>query len=208
MVSKGRRHDEAIRRRPPRRRAKLRILVVCEGIETEPGYLRAFQHDMRNSRVHVETIGAGGVPLTVVTRAIELRGDAMKRAQGERDDNLLFDEVWAVFDVDDHPGIEEAKERASTNGIECAISNPCFELWALLHFQDQRAHVERGKVASMLRKYMHGYEKHLDYEIMRDKYADAIKRAVTLDRDAQQLSEPGRNPTTGVYRLTENIRKS
>jgi len=37
-------------------------------------------------------------------------------------------------------------------------------------------------------------------------YPDAVRRAQQLDADAVSLGEPGRNPTTGVYRLTELIR--
>jgi len=50
-----RRHDEhSIRRRGPTREPKQRILIVCEGEETERGYFKAFQHAARNPRVHVE----------------------------------------------------------------------------------------------------------------------------------------------------------
>lgn len=206
MVSKGRKRDDAIRRRPPQREPKHRILIVCEGAETEPGYFRDYRNDVRNPRVHVEPVGAAGVPMTVVSRAIELRDLAAARARAERDDNLRWDEVWVVFDVDEHPRVEEAKLKAEAAGIECAVSNPCFELWALLHFTKQQAHIERDDVASKLRKYMPGYQKRLDYEAMKPGYPKAVDRARSLAEEANRFGEPGRNPTSGVYRLTENIR--
>jgi hypothetical protein len=73
------------------------------------------------------------------------------------------EEVWCVFDIDEHPLIPEAKDQARANGIEMAISNPCFELWALLHFQDQRAHIEQGKVQQSRRQRMPGYEKRVPH---------------------------------------------
>jgi hypothetical protein len=53
---------------------------------------------------------------------------------------MWADEVWCVFDVDEHPKLAEARDQANANGIQLAVSNPCFELWLLLHFQEHRAH--------------------------------------------------------------------
>lgn len=90
--------------------------------------------------------------------------------------------------------------------IDLAISNPCFELWALLHFQEQRAHIERHDAQSRLAVHMPGYDKALDYPKMRDTYRAAVKRSVALDENAARIGRPGANPTTGVHRLTEQIR--
>jgi hypothetical protein len=38
-------------------------------------------------------------------------------------------------------------------------------------------------------------------------YNGALKRAKALDREAKRHSAPGRNPTTGVHRLTESIKR-
>jgi RloB-like protein len=122
-----RRHDEqSLQRRRPSREPKIRILVVCEGKKTEPLYLRQLQHHVRNPRVHVEAVGPAGVPRTVVGTAIDPRGQAADEARRQRDENLLWDEVWAVFDVDDHPNVAEAKQLATANGIHLAVSNPCY----------------------------------------------------------------------------------
>jgi hypothetical protein len=90
---------------------------------------------------------------------VRLFAEAREEAKQQRDENLQFDSVWAVFDVDEHPNLAEACALASREGIEVGMSNPCFELWALLHFQDQRAHVERDVLASILRSHIRGYEK-------------------------------------------------
>jgi hypothetical protein len=172
-----------------------------------PGYLRAFHHDARNQRVHIEVVGVG-VPMTVVEKAIERRDEAAREARVDNDVNLLFDDVWGVFDVDAHPHVGEARAKAAASGIDLAISNPCIELWALLHFQEQRAHIERDKAASHLKKHMPGYEKRLDFAAMKPGYEAALRRAGELDREAQQHAAPGRNPTTGIFRLTELIRSA
>ena len=204
MVSQGR-LDQS-KRRGPRRAPKRRILIVCEGRVTEPVYFQAFKDEARNPLVHVAVESSAGRAYAVVSTAIARRSEAESEAKRERDQTLRWDEVWAVFDVDDHPKLDEARMLAAANEIELAISNPCFELWALLHFQDQRAHIERHKARAALQEHLPGYDKSPDFTKMHAGYADATRRARALDDEAAQHADPGRNPTTGVYRLTESIR--
>jgi hypothetical protein len=206
-VASRRRHDDRpIGRRAPTRAPKVRILILCEGQETEHRYFEAFNREVRNPRVVVKVANQRGDPLFVVKLAVRLRDKATEQAKRERDENLRWDEVWAVFDVDEHMKLEEAKKLARECSISLAVSNPCFELWALLHFQDQRAHVERRKVAAALKRHMPGYDKVLDFAKMHPGYERALQRAVDLSREADRAGDPDRNPTTGVPRLTELIR--
>ena len=46
------------------------------------------------------------------------------------------DEVWAVFDRDEHPQFEEAVRLCEQNGVKVGRSNPCFEVWLILHLRD------------------------------------------------------------------------
>ncbi len=206
MVSRRRHDDPPIQRRGPSRQPKFRILVVCEGRTTEPGYLKAFQHAQRNPRVQVQVAPETGVPQTVVEIAIRLRDEAEREAKHQRDENIKWDVVWGVFDIDEHPNVEHARRLAATNSIQLAVSNPCFELWALLHFQDQRAHIERHVARAALQRHLPGYDKALDFTKMQHGYAQAVNRAQDLEREAALHQNDGRNPTTGVYALTEQIR--
>lgn len=206
VVSRRRNDDRPIRRRGPTRQPKIRILIVCEGKLTEPEYFRAFQQSARNPRVHLEVAKETGVPLTVVQEAMHHKEAAAQEARRQHDENLCWDEVWAVFDVDEHPNLDKARQLASTSGILLAVSNPCFELWALLHFQDQRAHCERDKARAALQRHLPRYDKSLDFAKMHPHYDEAVQRAKALDREAAVHKGPGRNPTTGVYQVTESIR--
>jgi hypothetical protein len=197
--------DRSIKRRSPHRQPKTRILIVCEGRVTERQYFKAFQHQVRNPRVHVEVSKETGVPLTVVQCAVRLRNEAISEAKRERDENLLWDQVWGVFDVDEHPNLDKAVDLAESEGIQLAISNPSFELWALLHFQEQRAFASRQQVRASLKTYLPDYEKLLDFEVMHPHYAEALRRAQELDHDAGVHGASGRNPATGVHRLTQTI---
>ena len=171
---------DSLRRRRPRFQTRPRFLIVCEGTVTEPYYFRAVRH-VERSLIELQIV-PGSTPKAIVERAVKLKKQADRDAKRSADDNLKYDETWCVLDVDDHLLIAEAQEQAKANGVEVAISNPCFELWALLHFQDQRAHIERGKVQRLCAKHMPGYEKELSYDILRSKYSEALRRAEDLEK--------------------------
>jgi RloB-like protein len=207
MASRRRDDDRPLGRRAPTRQPKRRILIVCEGRVTERKYFLDFRHFVKNPRVHLEIAREHGVPKTVVETAIRIRDKAKQEAKHQRDDNLLWDEVWGVVDVDEHPNLEQAVALAKAQRIELAVSNPCFELWALLHFQEQRAHIERRKAREALQRHMPGYDKELNFASMCNGYNLAVTRAANLDQEAERDDERMRNPTTGVPRLTESIRR-
>lgn len=198
--------DKRHARRTTPRQPRHRILVVCEGEITEQEYIKAFQELCRNPRVDVRLADERGVPLTVVRAAVRLKAEAERRADAERDDNLLYDEVWAVYDVDKHPNLNDATQLADAKGVCRAVSNPCFELWALLHFREPPGERSHDAVQAMLAIYLPGSGKHLDMARVLPGYPNALERARRLDADAIAMAEEGRNPSTGVYRLTEAIR--
>ncbi|HXM44002.1 MAG TPA: RloB family protein [Bryobacteraceae bacterium] len=200
------RNRNDLQRRKPQRQPKPRFLIVCEGTVTEPRYFNDVRH-IERSLIDLQ-IEPGGTPKTLVERAAGLQREAIGKARKLRDDNQKYEEVWCVFDIDEHPLIPEAKNQARANGIELAISNPCFELWVLLHFQDQRAHIGRGKVQHLCRSHVRNYDKELDYETLRPKYPDALKRAEDLERWHDSRDTVGANPSTTVYRLVERIKTS
>ena len=73
--------------------------------------------------------------MTLVNKAAEAR-DRNSLEQGE------IDEVWCVFDVEwprNHPNLRQATEKAKARNVNLAISNPCFELWLVLHFEARTA---------------------------------------------------------------------
>src|SRR5690554_629358 len=96
-------------RKPARGQAtrtiKRRILVVCEGEVTEPTYIQEFHKWCRNSVVEIKIGGKSNVPRTLAVAARDEKKKAEKDAKKQKDDFLAFDEVWCVFDIDDHPVI-------------------------------------------------------------------------------------------------------
>lgn len=197
-------------RRPARRgpvlAPKHRLLVVCEGIVTEPQYLRGLQRWANNAGiVEIFIPNEQGDPRKLVEIAKDYRSNAVAEATREGDDFLLFDEVWCVCDVDDHSRLADARQMAHDNGIEMAVSNPCFELWLLLHFRGDPGSHGRKSMRSMLAKFLAGYDKHLEFHSLSDGVMEALKRARHLHKIAKESGAPNRNPTTSVFRLVESI---
>lgn len=203
------------RRRDPRRdlRGKpdlppaRRILVVCEGKLTEPKYLHAFANERATRTVKVETVGAAGDPITLVDRATELRDTAAANAHAKGDPFLAYDEVWCCFDVDKFgPRVPAARDTAVARGLNLAMSNPCFELWLILHFRDSpgpRDHHDMQRVWRDLQPKL--ADKDIDFAALSPGYESAVRRATHLLDDATRYGEPIRNPVTEVHRLTDSI---
>ena len=139
---------------------------------------------------------------------MEVARDKKRKADEEarRDENLRYEEVWCVFDVDDHPNVENSKQMARDNDLKLAVSNPCIELWLWLHFAEQPGMRHRHDLQSMMRQHIRGYDKHVEYGDYAEGYEGAARRAERLDENAKADNDEGRNPTTGVWRLTESIR--
>ena len=192
-------------RRNAYREPRRRILILCEGTLTEPQYFDDFRRYEHNPLVDVVIDDEGGSPKTLVERAASRKKKAEREAKRFRDENLKYDEVWCVYDVDIHPKLADAFQQARDNGIELAVSNPCFELWLLLHFAEQTAYIERHKVQTLLRQHLAGYKKRGDFEKLKSGYTDAVKRAELLKKRCEENGDKGGNPSTEVYRLTERI---
>ena len=179
--------------------------MVCEGEVTEPTYIRGYERHVRNASIEIVIAPELGVPKRLVEIAKEAKIAADAEAKRRDDDFIRFDETWCVFDIDQHPRVGEAREMARDNEIELAVSNPCFELWLLLHFRDSPGYRERHEIQKILRGYLPDYDKHVDFDLLTPGIAEARRRALRIDEEADQIRDPGKNPTTGVYRLVDSI---
>ena len=198
--------------RPPNRPSRARgaardtrhiIRVLAEGGVTEPDYLRSWDRRGSGVRLDIDKDSAGGAPMTLVARARK-----QKKSQSRRDPD--FDEIWCVFDVDAHPDVSRAVSEARDAGIRTAVSNPCFELWLVLHAEAQTAHVDRQTIQRRARDLGLVEGKSIPESVwptLEDGYEDAKGRAQALDaKHAGDGREPGANPSSDVWRLIESIR--
>jgi hypothetical protein len=198
------RGDRALRRRVATRRPRKTLLVFCEGERTEPDYLNALKQqravrDVASVDLRVQAGRSSAKPRSLV----EMAAAARKRAVAE---DAEIDEFWCVFDVEwpqNHAGLTDAVGYASRNGIQLAISNPCFEVWLILHFQDQQAWLENDAAYKLRAKLDGTAGKGLDAARYMPMVATAARRAARLDerhlRDGTRL--PHTNPSSGMLHL-------
>jgi hypothetical protein len=111
-----------------------------------------------------------------------------------------------MFDRDEHPNFAKAIDLADRHGINLAISNPCLELWFILHFEDQAAYIER-QAAQRRAEELLGCSKVLSESALNtlaDAYDEARRRAIKLDdKHAGDRSPPRSNPSSEVWRLID-----
>ena len=210
--NKARKAAELQRRKGERARNR-RFLIVCEGTKTEPHYLREMRDDLRirPQLVHIPP-NDGVSPDRVVAHAEKLydqdavAGDA-------------FDMVYCVFDRDKHTTFDAAVRRtreltAEGKPFVAITSNPCFEVWLLLHFgyYDKPFHAVGKKsvgdqVVSAL-KTKPGFAKYDKgqkgiYGQLKDKLADALTHAAQLR--GRGVATGSINPATDVDELVKAI---
>ena len=101
-----------------------------KGEITEPHYLTRWAR-LNRHKVVVDITDTGMTPAALVRRAQEhVRTGRPRRRDPD------FDEIWCVFDVDQHPHLQQAVNNAGQSAIEVAVSNPCIEIWLVLHVEN------------------------------------------------------------------------
>ncbi|GAA4972279.1 RloB family protein [Actinoplanes utahensis] len=180
------------------RRPELRTLVVfCEGEKSEPDYvngLKRLPHVLRNTALNLEIHPEQGAPITLVRMAIERKSDPE------------VDECWCLFDVEwpqNHPSLHAATTLAKAHGINLAISNPCFELWLILHHRDH-PRFDNTDVVERASRALEGRKgKGIDAGFYMPLRKEAARRALLLDKRhaSAGVSFPHDNPSSGMHRF-------
>lgn len=183
------------------RRYRKMFVLATEGSKTESQYFKIFKDS--NLVVHIEFLKKIGdsAPTQVLERMRKyLRQEGLKGS----------DEAWLVVDKDQWTDsqlsqLHEWAQESDNYGL--ALSNPKFEFWLLLHFEDGRGISNSKTCSQRLERHIPGYDKDINVrKISEDMIKKAIERA--QKRDAPPCCDWPRNTGTTVYRLVENILKS
>ena len=181
------------------RRYRKQFVVAVEGKLTEQQYfeqLRGF-----TPLIHIVCVSGNekSAPAYV-----------LKRLKNYLRDNPLreTDEAWLVVDRDEWPPSELDKLHAWTRRdprFALAVSNPAFELWLLLHFQNAGPASTHQTVRQLLSKHLPGYEKSLSkHRISQAQIQSALQRARAVDQPPC-TTWPTNAGITTVYRLVERV---
>ena len=185
---------KAARRRSGRSPQCAVIAVFTEGKITEPHYVAELNREFRDRiKLTVRSEGAGRDPLTLVRHAVRYKR-SLRRGRA-----ASADEVWCLFDRDDHESFDEALEIAWQNSIGVAASVPCFEIWLWWHHADQSAEIERHVLCDRCESAGLIKDKRLgDAAIILEREA-AARRARSNDAMHQRNDRPDHsNPSSSM----------
>lgn len=186
------------------------IFIVSEGECTEPNYFKKINVELRFSGVSIK---APKFPetdaISLVTRAINIKENKECNISLKRGD-----EIYCAYDVDENKDedLDTAKRLAEANKIKILLSNPCFEIWILLHYERTAKTYQREDLYIEVKKHIKNYEKCMEiYPLLKDKQHFAIENAKMLNSIHNEkgisLSCRACNPSTQVFQLIEHINK-
>lgn len=208
-----RRRISSLKRKTSYRPPKRKFILFCEGAKTERDYFEALGAEYCGAIVRIDFIGGVGVPKTVADHAIkELKDRGLHVKSRTRSVLNSFeegDEVWAVFDRDEHPEYEESITRCKVEKVRVAHSNPCFELWLILHYQDYSKDCNHKTVQKDLGGICKEYSrknKTVDCSKIVPEIIAAEKRAAVQLKNRNEEGNSFGPPSTTVGRLTARIR--
>lgn len=194
------------------------FVIATEGQNTEPLYFEALSHhpQFHNPRVHIEllpSVDGKSAPKYVLQALNEF-----KKEYRIRED----DELWMIIDRDARSWstaeLSHCQSTCKQKDIHFCLSNPCFELWILLHYQciDSLSDKEKQKIKDNKKRRHKTHceyqiithkgvynKKKPDFEAMLEHTATAIKRAKKLNVNGQvDLFE---NIGTDIHLLVEKL---
>jgi len=153
----------------------------------------------------IETLHRNTDPQGIVNHAISLKKEGKLNTRNG-------DQIWCVFDVNSHQNhtLDMASQLAAKYKIPIALSNPCFELWLILHYIYHSYAITHDEAPERLGEYIPGYVKSMDiFYLVENLVNDAIANASRLNsihnQDGTDLFSRESNPSSQVYHLVEEI---
>lgn len=178
------------------------VHIYTEGSVTEPEYLQIIREiiksnrSSRSFRINVKSSKSKGSPKNIrrsIREDIKYFGDKK------------FNEVWVLIDKDSWSPKTIAELEGDrqitikTSKFNVLISDPKFEFWLVLHFEDGFGIMTSSEVDKKIQKYIPGYNKHCNKRLFSQKNIfKAIKRA-------KFLKKQNNIARTDVYILVERI---
>lgn len=155
------------RRRRFRRKSKFRdaksIVIASEGTKTEPAYFEslALDENYRNPRIKVEVIRRNNTKSSPAHVMKELDRIRKQFAQHKGD------ELWLVLDRDKwtEGELSNVVQQVEQKAYSLADSNPCFEIWLLLHRTSLDEYDEDG-LTDLMQNKRQGNRTRLERELV------------------------------------------
>ena len=192
-------HRRSFKRPVGVRRYRKLLVIAVEGTKTEPQYFAIFNTSQSTIWVKCIKGNHASSPPQVLKR--------MENYLKEKSLNKT-DEAWLVVDKDQWTDAQltQLYNWSQVGGnYGFALSNPKFEYWLLLHFENGTGISSTQECNERLKRYLPDYDKHLDTrKITTQRVIDAINRAKVRD-NPPCTDWPRRLGSTTVYKLVKKI---
>ncbi len=182
------------------RRYRKLFVISVEGVKTEPQYFELFnKNDQNIIKISCLKGNHQSSPFQVLKRMENyLKLEGLKKT----------DEAWLVIDKDQwsFEQIEELFEWSkSKENYGFALSNPLFEFWLLLHFEDGNKIANANECLERLKRHLPEYRKGIDSrKITHEMIHIALRRAKQRD-NPMCVDWPKIIGVTTVYKLVEKL---
>lgn len=163
------------------------FFVFCEG-KTEASYVAYLRKTFR-------------IPIQIKTKISGSRlNQKLIKSCLKHETKTSKDKIFLLYDLDVDGVLDRIK---AIENAELLISNPCIELWFLLHFQDQTANLNSGNCLQLLKSHVSDYSKGALRDSVMHEICNQVDEA--LER-ANQLKSP-ENPSTTVQVFIKTIKE-
>ena len=178
----------ASKREPsPSMRMRKIALVICEG-ETEERYINLLRKWYKSPIRIVSHIEG-----TKITQSlVDNRTRELKLSKWDKVHTFL------MYDMD----VPSINEKLLACKAEKLLSNPCFEIWLLLHVKDQKSPITTDALIKELKKSATVWKNYVKSDFTNTQEAFLKSNTDTATSRAKDLKEL-QNPSTGVYKLIE-----
>lgn len=107
-----------------------KVILYCEGRNTEPSYFELFKKN--NCKVVPVVISGHGIGSCVeFVEEANKKYNCLSKVQRNK-----YSQKWLVYDCDGHKDFAVSIKIARKYGFRVAFSNMCIEYWFVLHFYD------------------------------------------------------------------------
>lgn len=185
-ASRGFSRSTNLRRRQSVLEERWTMLILTNGERSERDYLNGLKLQHGRSLGMVTVLFDNKAPDALVAQAAKLRREN------------FYNDAWIVCDVDEFE-IDGAAAISQRQNVAIAWSNPCFEVWLIIHFREGCSPLQNGRDAEVkLKQLLPGYDKsNLNFDHFKPNVRVAVERSMRLG-DA-----PTDNPSTSVGALVK-----
>ena len=185
------------------------FLLICEGGNSEPLYFSSLGRTLKATVI--ESIKGAGSPDAIADKAVEeARSRGFFSRSGRKQRVARGDQIWAVFDRDQHEHFDAAVTKCEQNGIKVARSNPCFEVWLILHVEEFHRPDGRDVLfhhfCTLRPDYKEGKGRRCDFSTLIEAVQIAEGRAEKQLAARHEEGDPYGRQSTTVHYLTQALR--